>query len=51
MYLEAVGFELMLCLEIATPVCEVTTLASDVLHNQGIDLSTAYTVVGGVMGG
>lgn len=45
MYLKTIDFEFMLCLEIATPVFEVTTLASDDLQNQS-DLSSAYTVVG-----
>lgn len=38
----------MLCLEITTPVFEVTALASDALQNCDIVLSTAYTVVDGV---
>ncbi|KAJ4939591.1 hypothetical protein JOQ06_029035 [Pogonophryne albipinna] len=49
MYLKAIDFEFFLCLEIATPVFEVTALASDALQNCDIDLSTAYTVVDGVM--
>lgn len=49
MYLKEIDFEFLLCLEIATPVFDVTALASDALQNQGIDLSTAYSVVGGVM--
>ncbi|KAK1880352.1 Zinc finger MYM-type protein 1 [Dissostichus eleginoides] len=49
MYLKATDFEFFLCLEIATPVFEVTALASDALQNCDIDLSTAYTVVDGVM--
>lgn len=48
MYLKAIDFEFLLCLEIATPVFEVTALASDALQNCEIDLSTAYTVVDGV---
>ncbi|KAF3856755.1 hypothetical protein F7725_017478 [Dissostichus mawsoni] len=49
MYLKAIDFEFFLCLEIATPVFEVTALASDALQNCDIDLSTAYTYVDGVM--
>ncbi|XP_061909659.1 zinc finger MYM-type protein 1-like isoform X1 [Entelurus aequoreus] len=48
MYLNAIDFEFLLCLAIATPVFDVTALASDALQNQSIDLSTAYSVVGGV---
>lgn len=49
MYLKAIDFEFFLCLEIATPVFEVTALASDALQNCNIDLSTACTVVDGLM--
>ncbi|KAI4831067.1 hypothetical protein KUCAC02_002668, partial [Chaenocephalus aceratus] len=35
--------------KIATPVFEVTALASDALQNCNIDLYTAYAVVDGVM--
>jgi len=49
MYIKAVDFEFFLCLEIATPVFQVTAHASDALQNQGIDLSTAYHVVAGVV--
>ncbi len=38
MYLKAIDFEFLLCLEIATPVFEVTALASDALQNSDIDL-------------
>ncbi|KAJ4944109.1 hypothetical protein JOQ06_012654 [Pogonophryne albipinna] len=49
MYLKAIDFEFFLCFEIDTPVFEITALASDALQNYDIDLSTAYTVVDGVM--
>lgn len=49
MYLNAIDFEFLLCLAIATPVFNVTALASDALQNQDIDLSMAYSVVWGVM--
>ncbi|KAK0134978.1 Zinc finger MYM-type protein 1 [Merluccius polli] len=49
MYLNAIDFEFLLCLVIATPVFDVTALASDALQNHSIDQSMAYSVVGGVM--
>ena len=36
MYLNAIDFEFLLCLAIATPVFDVTALASDALQNEGI---------------
>lgn len=33
MYLTSLDFEFLLCLEIATPIFEVTALASDALQN------------------
>ena len=49
MYLKAIDFEFLLYLEIATPVFDITALASDAPQNKGIDLSMAYSVVGGMM--
>ncbi|KTG36542.1 hypothetical protein cypCar_00037181 [Cyprinus carpio] len=49
MYLKAIDFEFLVCLEITTPVFQVTGVASDALQQKDLDLSTAYTVTDGVL--
>ncbi|RXN11703.1 zinc finger MYM-type 1-like protein [Labeo rohita] len=49
MYLRAIDFEFLLCLEITTTVFQVTGVASDALQQKDLDLSTAYTVTDGVL--
>ncbi|XP_072571113.1 mitochondrial tRNA methylthiotransferase CDK5RAP1 isoform X3 [Paramormyrops kingsleyae] len=45
MYRNAINFMFILCMEITTPVFEVTALASDSLQEEGLDHSTAYKVL------
>ncbi|KAI4825927.1 hypothetical protein KUCAC02_021587 [Chaenocephalus aceratus] len=49
MYRHAINFLFLLCLEIATPVFKVTAVASDPLQEEGLDHSTAYKVIDGVL--
>lgn len=49
MYRNAINFMFILCLEIATPVFEVTAVASDSLQEERLDHSTAYKVIDGVL--
>lgn len=49
MYLDAINFEFLLCLEITTPVFQITALASDALQQKDLDHSTAYKVIDGVL--
>ncbi|XP_019212484.1 zinc finger MYM-type protein 1 isoform X2 [Oreochromis niloticus] len=49
MYRNAINFMFILCMEITTPVFEVTALASDSLQEEGLDHSTAYKVIDGVL--
>ncbi|KAL1277452.1 hypothetical protein QQF64_024125 [Cirrhinus molitorella] len=48
MYLRAINFEYLVCLEI-TAVFQVTGDASDALQQKDLDLFTAYTVTDGVL--
>ncbi|ROL55054.1 NLR family CARD domain-containing protein 3 [Anabarilius grahami] len=49
MYLRAIDFEFLVCLEITTTVFQVTGVTSDALQQKDLDLSTAYTVTDGVL--
>ena len=49
MYRNAINSMFILCLEIATPVFEVTAVASDSLQEEHLDPSTAYKVIDGVL--
>ncbi|KAI4799988.1 hypothetical protein KUCAC02_016526 [Chaenocephalus aceratus] len=49
MYRHAINFLFLLCLKIATPVFKVTAVASDSLQEEGLDHSTAYKVIDGVL--
>lgn len=49
MYLDAINFEFLLCLEVSTPVFQITALASDALQQKDVDHSTAYKVIDGVL--
>ncbi|MEQ2193412.1 hypothetical protein XENOCAPTIV_024130, partial [Xenoophorus captivus] len=49
MYRNAINFLFILCLEITTQVFKVTALASDSLQEEGLDHSTAYKVIDGVL--
>ena len=49
MYRNAINFLFILCMEITTPVFEVTAMASDSLQKEGLDHSTAHKVIDGVL--
>lgn len=49
MYLNAINFEFLLCLEVTTPVFQVTALASDSLQQKDLDHLAALKVVDGVL--
>lgn len=49
MYLDAINFEFLLCLEVSTPVFQITALASDALQQKDVDHSTAYKVIDAVL--
>ena len=49
MYRNAINFMFILCLEIATPVFEVTAVASESLQEEHLHPSTAYKVNDGVL--
>ena len=49
MLLSSIDFELLLCLEIATPVFMETSVASKVLQQDDLDLAAAYSVLDGVL--
>ncbi|XP_056468340.1 zinc finger MYM-type protein 1-like [Gadus chalcogrammus] len=49
MYSNAINFAFILCMEITTPAFEVTALASNALQEEGLDHSTAYKLIDGVI--
>ena len=46
---DAINFAFILCMEITTPAFEVTALASNALQEEGLDHSTAYKLIDGVI--